>query len=424
MGVSEVFEEWDVYATRRQLIPRRKDLETILSSSTNKIVSLTGIRRCGKSSLLMLLRQRLKDKGEKSAYINLEDYRLKGVENPLDSVIKWFGDEGTLLLDEITAIHDYEGWLSRIHELLKGRLKLIVSSSRRSIIEPIKPLRGRVLPVELFPLSLGEHLDFKGIKLEPTTANKGRLETTLDEHLKFGGFPEVVLARDETEKVSILGSYLNDIVGLDVAEVSGMPLTTVKAFAEYALQAPNFSASKTLTYLKTLGHKLGKDSILNLEHYTGASYLIHFIHIYSRNIKDHALYPRKAYPGDTGFNYALQGRVDLGRLYENVVLLELKRRRQVLEEINYWKNARGEEVDFIVRRGNRIINSIQVAYDINDEKTYKREVNSLARCAEELQSEHALIITQGDSREIRVNGVSIKIISLEDWLLQSFSISM
>ena len=417
-AAAEVFKEWDAYASRRRLINREIDLDALIDASQRKIIGITGIRRSGKSSLLMLLRRRLADKGEKAAYINIEDTRLRADSNLLDDVLKWFGDEGTLLLDEVTSSPDHEGWLARTHELLKDRLRLIVSSSRSSLASPSKPLRGRILPVELHPLSFREFLSFKGVTVEHTTAGRGRLEKAFQEYIVFGGFPEVSLTPDETEKVSILSAYLRDIVGLDVAEVSGIDIATVKAFTEHALQTPTFSASKTLSYLKSLGFKLGKDKVLSLEHYTESSYLIHYTRIYSRNIKDRALYPRKAYPGDTGFVYALRGRIDLGRLYENAVLLELKRRNKGVTEINYWKSREGFETDFVIHRGARVMEAIQVAKDLSDPKTYARETQSLAKCASELGAEKAVVLADGQRQELRINGVSVVGKPILDWFLE------
>ena len=418
MSAPDVFHEWDTYAARRQLTPRDVDLNAIIEASQRKIVGITGIRRSGKSSLLMLLRQRLAQRTEKTAYINLEDTRLRQSPQPLDEALKWFGDEGTLLLDEVTAALDHEGWLARTHELLKDRLRLIVTSSRSTLASPSKPLRGRVLPVELYPLSLREYLAFRNIAVEATTAGRGRLEKALQEYLRLGGFPEVALTPDETEKVTILGTYLRDIVGLDVAEASGIDLTTVRAFAEYVLQTPTFSASKTLRHLKALGHRLGKDRILALEHYTESSYLVHYTRIYSRNIKARDQYQRKAYPGDTGFVYALQGRADTGRLAETIVLHELKRRRTGVTEINYWKNQNRAETDFIIRRGNEVQEAIQVAWDLTDPKTFNRETRGLARCASELKAEKATILTGGPPGETNVNGFTIQIKPIIEWLLE------
>jgi len=165
-----VFEEWNLYAKKKALKPRLIDLNRLISDSNLKIVGVTGIRRSGKSSILMLILQKLQNEGKKAAYVNLEDSRISDQKEVLDGLIKWFGDSGFLLLDELTSAPDWEGWLARNHELLKGQLRLIVSSSRASLSKPSKPLRGRLLAYELYPLSFKEYLQFSGIEVEHTTA--------------------------------------------------------------------------------------------------------------------------------------------------------------------------------------------------------------------------------------------------------------
>ena len=161
MEISQIFEEWNTYALRKVLVQRDVDLEAIERNSQSKIVAITGIRRCGKSSVLMLLAQKLANEGKKVCYVNVEDSRLGAEKDVLDQILKWFGDEGFMLLDEITSANDWSGWLARTHEFLKGKLHLVVGSSRRSLVVPSKPLRGRILSVELFPLSFKEFLTFQ-----------------------------------------------------------------------------------------------------------------------------------------------------------------------------------------------------------------------------------------------------------------------
>ncbi|MGC8816768.1 MAG: AAA family ATPase [Candidatus Hadarchaeum sp.] len=186
----------------------------------------------GKSSLLILFRQKLAGESKRVAYINLEDGRIKDAPEILDEVLKWFGDEGYLLLDEITSVRDWEGWLARNHEMLKGKLQLLVSSSRKKLAVPSKPLRGGVLPYELYPLSFEEFLQFSGIEFEPTTAGMGKIEKALQDYLIYGGFPEVTLVGEKTEKVRLLNSYFKDIAGLDVAEMAEETVTTVELFGK------------------------------------------------------------------------------------------------------------------------------------------------------------------------------------------------
>jgi len=415
METTGVFEEWSAYAKKKALLARDIDLGQIERGSASKIMAITGIRRAGKSSVLMLLAQKLSAEGKKVAYVNLEDSRLSG-EGVLDGILKWFGEDGFLLLDEVTSAHDWEGWLSRVHELLSGRLRLVVSSSRKGLALPNKPLRGRTIQIEMFPLSFKEFLSFRKVPVEKTTVGRGRLEKAFFEYLKYGGFPEVVLACDETDKVRILGSYFKDIVGLDIAEVSHQDPSTVEAFGRYALQSTYFSASKCLNFFKTVGHKIGKEKLLQLEKYSEAGYLFFFTPIFSYNIKDKAQYPRKAYCGDTGFYYAMGSRAGFGRLYENAAFLELKRRGQ---GIAYWKNKGGLEADFVLTRGSNVMEAIQVVYELDDATVKKREFGGISACADELKPKRLIILTKDKDGTADAGRCRIRLVPLMDWLLDA-----
>lgn len=413
-----VFEEWKTYAGKKALKKRALDLSGLISNSRLKIIGITGIRRSGKSSVLIMLQQELVKKGENTAYINLEDSRIKDNISVLDDVLKWFGDTGFLVLDEITGVHDWEGWLARNHELLKGRLHLIVSSSRKKLVIPSRPLRGRMLHYEMYPLSFREFMSFKGHKVELTVAGIGRIEQALDEYLIFGGFPEVVLTDDKTDKIQILNSYFRDIIGLDVAEMSDNSITTVELFGKYIIESPYFSASKSLNFFKGVGHKIGKESLLDLEKYSQEGYLFFFVSIFSHTIKDRSQYPRKAYLGDMGFMYSMSGRIDYGRLFENAVYLELKRDMPQQYDIHYWKNSQGFEVDFVIREGLAIKEIIQVTYELNSEKTKYREVRALAAFARESGLDHGLIITKDFENVEIVDEIKIHFMPLWKWLLK------
>lgn len=417
MDSKEVFEEWNIYASKKELLERDIRFDSIILNSKLKIVAVTGIRRAGKSSILMLLAQKLAKQGEKTCYLNLEDSRIKDIKEILDEAIKWFGDSGYMLLDEVTSVGDWEGWLARNHELLKGKLRIIVSSSRKGITLPSKPLRGRVLTYELYPLSFGEFLEFKNIKREKTTAGRGNLEKAFFEYLKYGGFPEVALTTGKIDRINLLNSYFKDIIGLDIAEMAHEDMAAVEIFGKYVIQSTYFSASKCLNFFKTLGYRIGKEKILSLEHYAQAGNLFFFIPIFSYNIKDKSQYPRKAYCGDSGFSYGIAGKMDLGRLFENAAFLELKRRLQGQKEICYWKNKEGLETDFVIKQGTNVSEVIQVTYGLENEKTRKREIKGLVACFKELKAKRATILTKDVSETKKIDGVKIKFVPLMDWLL-------
>ncbi len=418
MNPSEtIFEEWKTYAQKKALKARAIDLRGIITNSNLKVIGITGIRRSGKSSILIMLQQMLVRDGGNAAYINLEDSRIKDDITLLDDVLKWFGDKGYLLLDEVTVAHDWEGWLARNHELLKGKLNLIVSSSRKKLVTPSRPLRGRMLSYELYPLSFKEFLNFIGVEVELTVAGIGRIEKALDEYLMYGGFPEVVLIEDKTDKIRILNSYFRDIIGLDVAEMSDQSITTVELFGKYIIETPHFSASRCLNFFKGLGHKIGKESLLDLEKYSQEAYLFFFANIFSYTLKDRTQYPRKSYLGDTGFMHAISGKTDMGRLFENAVFLELKRKTPQQHDIHYWKNKEGFETDFVIREGLNIKEIIQVAYELNSEKTKNREVRGLVTCASEAGLNHGMIITKEFEGIETADGIKITFVPLWKWLL-------
>jgi len=414
----QIFEEWDAYSQKKELRSRHFDLDGMVKNSKLKIVAITGIRRAGKTSLLILLRQKLAREGYKVRYLNLEDSRLKNDQFLLDNVLKWFGEEGYLILDEVTNAQDWESWLARIHEMLKGKLNLILSSSRKGLAIPSKPLRGRILAYESFPLSFQEFLEFRFIKPEFTIYGHGQIEKALEEYLIYGGFPEVVLSSEKTEKIQLLGSYFRDIIGLDVAEISKENISVVELFGKYIVDAPYFSASKCLNFFKSVGYKTSKTSLLHLEKYSQESYLFFFLPIFSYTIKDRSQYSRKSYFGDLGFLYAISGRVDWGRLYENAVFLELKRKNISTIDLNYWKNPEGKEVDFILREGTKTKEIIQVVYDLMDKKTVEREVESLKACAKALKVKKGLIITKDVEKVEEESGLVISYVPLWKWLLK------
>jgi len=417
-NVEDVFEEWNTYAGSRELIARDINLESIKSNSRLKIISISGVRRSGKTSILLILHNLLRKQNEKVAYINLEDSRIKNKEI-LDKIIKWFGDTGYLLLDEITSVNDWENWLSRNHEMLKGKLKIIVSSSRSNLIFPAKSLRGRILSNELYPLSFKEFLNFKKFEIEKTTAGIGKIEKEVLEYLTYGGFPESVLTKNNTEKIRLIDSYFKDIISLDVAEIAKENLSTIELFGKYVIESSYFSASKCLNFFKSAGYKIAKQTLLNIEKSSEEGYLFFFIPIYSRTIKDRSQYPRKTYLGDTGFMYAISGKMDMGKLFENAVFLELKRRLPKNMEINYWKNRQQDsEVDFVIREGLKAKEIIQVCYSINDEKTKSREIKGIINCSKELKSGKGLIITKDFEKHETIDGIKIKFIPLWKWLLE------
>lgn len=407
--MEKIFEEWCEYANEKEL--KNRDIShNLLELAEKKIIFITGIRRAGKSSLMMLLMRNLP---EKSAYINLEDERFPRQTTSLDSILRWFGDKGYLFLDEITSINNWEGWLARVHEQTKGKLKIIASSSIRTVSNITKPLRGRVIEYELFPLSFKEFLSFKNLKILKTTAGEAILKKALREYLIFGGYPEVVQCENDTDKTLILLSYFRDIVALDIAEKSKSNLSFVNMVTRYMLDSTLFSASKCTNFLKSVGIKTGKEKILELERIAELSYLFFFLPIFSFNIKDKFQYPRKTYPGDTGFIHSVSKEKRMGKIYESAVFLSLRRNLQPDEEIGHWKDQSNFEVDFVTKKGLEVGNIIQVSLG---EDIKEREFRAGMKAAKEFNKDEVILIGDNEGIEQR-DGITFRLIPLQQWLL-------
>lgn len=231
------------YSLKRNLLPQDIDLDLVARRSHGFIMGMTGLRRSGKSSLLMNLAKKLQKDGKHVAYINLEDQRLQGAEDLWDRLLAWFGDEdGYLLLDEVTSAPGWGGFLARAHELYKDHLHLVVTSSRSGLSLPPKELRGRIMPLEIFSLNFREYLRFQGIETSPNSIGRSRARSSFDSYLKWGGMPQVTMEKDEVEKIAILNLIYRNTIAMDVAESARYDLAEIELIGRYLLQSPYFSA--------------------------------------------------------------------------------------------------------------------------------------------------------------------------------------
>ena len=418
-NVEDVLNEWGSVAANKPLKNREFNINKAIAESNNRVVSITGIRRAGKSSVLMLIYRKLAALGKKIAYANLEDNRLQ-VPNTLDNILKQTPNAEWLLLDEVTAAKEWENWIHRINEM--KNVHLITTSSLNKLSRfPPKALRGRISYFELFPLSFIEFLEFKNIKRPETIREIGVVERELEQYLIYGGFPEVVLSEN---KVSILQEYMNSIIALDVAALSSVPLKVVSDFSAQLNETTLFSATKLENVMKNIGHRIGKSTLLELEQLFETAYLAFFVPVFSTKIKDEALYPRKVYLGDTGFIYAARGKKNFGRTYENAAFLQLRRKLTPLEQISYYRSAGNLEVDFVIRQGTAVKKLIQVVYEL-EEETKERELRALVEAATEFDLDgkkgELLVITKDYEAHEEIEGKKITYKTLWKWLIEEKS---
>ena len=404
----------------KELKVKKRDIKISLNS--NKIVSIVGVRRSGKTYILFDLINSLREKIDRKniIYINFEDDRLFGLKgNDLGLLIDAYfemypkkrDEKIYLFLDEIQEIEGWEKFVRRIYDTLNIQIFLTGSSAKMLSKEIASSLRGRSITYEIFPLSFKEYLDFKEIEINLYSSKSlSFIKNYFEKYLKEGGFPEIVFEEDEDIKAKILRDYVDLIVYRDIIERYNIKnLSLLKFIIKYSFSNPAtlLSFNKLYNELKTLGYKLSKDTLFDYFEYLNDAYTLFLTPIFRSSVKEENRNPKKLFIVDNGFNYIFNTSFspDYSKLYENLVFLHLRRKYQ---EIYYFKEK--QEVDFFVPQDKLLIN---VSYKINNEKTLKREINALKEAMEKLKIKESFLITNEIEKEIE----NIKIIPLWKFLL-------
>ena len=387
---------------------------------SNQIKVITGPRRAGKSIFCLQLLH-----GREFAYINFDDENLAGLKKEdLNLVLKafyeLFGKPRYLFLDEVQNI---EGWELFVNRLKRSGFNLIVTGSNARLLsrELATHLTGRHFALEVFPFSFREYLAYFGIghRDAPVTTEKAaRLKRELERYISLGGFPE---AYREPEPKRYLSSLYSSIITRDILLRHGVKyIKALRELSHYLIS--NFSCRMTFTKLKNVFGFKSVHTAQNYFSFLEESYLVLPVHKFSFKAKEKSGAPRKVYAIDTGFIHNFPGRwsADIGRLYENIVAVELFRRmsREPDLEFFYWQDYSGKEVDFVLKKGPAVRELIQVCFDLENIDVRTREFKSLSRAAQELSCSKLLIITSEKSGLEKFRGKTIELIPLWQWLLE------
>lgn len=397
-------------------------------ASTKHIVVVTGARRSGKSYLLRQFVKKLISQGlpkTDTLMINFEDPRFLELDTNLlqkiyEVYLEMLKPQGQpyIFLDEVQEVKHWEKWVCSIHEL--GKAKIILSGSNAKLLsrEFATLLTGRHLDLTIFPLSFKEFLHFKNLTVadDLDLINKRiEIKTLLNEYLESGSFPEVVLRERKKE---ILLSYFDDILNKDLVRRYRIRRgEKLNALAKFYLT--NISSPITFNSLeKFLG--VSASTIEKYSEYLHVAYLTFFLKRFSFKIKEQEKSPRKVYTIDPGLANAIGFRFtqNTGRLAENAVFLELQRRKAVNPEIEvyYWKDTLQREVDFVIKRGLKLKQLIQVCWEIEEPQTKSRELRGLSKAMDKLGVSEGLVITGDYESEDK----PFKFIPLWKWLLTGF----
>lgn len=428
----KILEDWNFWVKDMETGVNRKlyldVLEGRLPSELIKVI--IGARRSGKSYIMRQLAKWLieKKKVDKSniLIINFEDPRLTGLSTKLiqqafDVYLETYKPKGKIyvFLDEVQEIPRWEKWVRMMQELDKANIIVSGSNSKLLSSELATVLTGRHLDMTVLPLSFREFLKFRKLEIKNNLElirNDTELKSLLGEFLKFGSFPLVVLGQDK--KYALL-SYFDDVVNKDLIKRYKIRKTEeikslIKLYLSNISSPITFSSSGKFLNMSAL-------SVERFSAYLETSYLVFFLKRFSFKIKEQEKSPRKVYAVDTGLanNVGFQFSANSGRLAENLVFLELKRRSYLNPwmEIYYWKSLTHEEVDFLVKEDTKVKELIQVCWDIQDMSTKKRETKALLKAMDEFKLKKGLIITEDHEGEEKVDGKKIQYVTLRKWLL-------
>ena len=394
---------------------------------SKKIISLIGVRRSGKSSILFDMINTLRQKVPKEniIYINFEDDRLYPLElSHLDMILESYyelyptkrDEKVYLFLDEIQAVPQWEVYVRRIYDTLNLQIFITGSSAKLLSTEMATSLRGRTISYEIFPFSFKEYLRFQNIEVNlHSSKSLSFIKNALSSYLKDGGFAETI-GEDKTIAREILSDYLELIVYKDIVDrynISNRSLLKILNKYCFTNIATLISFNKLCNDFKSQGYKLSKDTLFQYISHLEDAYALFTVPIYRNSIKEEQRNPKKVYAIDNGFkkiyDYAIDK--DISKLYENLVFLPL---RAKTKNIYYFKQ--NQEVDFYAKLDDSEI-LVNVSYKIEDTKTRKREIDGLLEAMEYFKLKNAYLVTEDEDTTIEIEDKKIFIVPLYKYLL-------
>ncbi len=385
---------------------------------TKEIQLVLGARRTGKSTLLYQIIDSLKITPQAVLFINLDEPLFQSkADDPefLSSLIEehMFQHKNIknfyVFIDEI---QNYNFWVQTIKTLhdVSQNIKFILTGSTSTLIESKMGTRlsGRYFSTVVYPLSFQEFLVFKGVS-KPTSSEK---KYFLQEYLKYGAFPRVVLEKDKTLKRELLKNYFQTIYLKDIVypyEIRNNKDVFDLLYFVLSNVGKPFSYS---SIAKTLG--MAVDTVKEYLVYARQAYLLFSVNKFDYSVKKQLANPKKMYCLDTGLVniISFQFSENKGRILENLVFLTLKKR---YEDIFYHKN--GGECDFVIKEGLKIKQAIQVTLSLRNPKVREREIKGLINAMNAYKLKEGLIITEGEKESIKRDGKTIHVKPVYEWLL-------
>ena len=400
-----------------QKIKRKTELDKLfVLKDKNLIKVVTGVRRAGKSTLLLQFQELLKAENPNVSLISinmdLPEFRFLAEKNwkEIYDYIKNLLRENVanyVFIDEIQNIPEFEKLLEGL--FVTPNVDLYVTGSNAYLLssELATLLTGRAFEINILPFSFAEYLEFTGKISNPDRA--------FFEYLRTGGFPEAVGLAESGEDFAYqyLKTVFQNIYESDIQKRQTIyHETSYNEVVNFLIDSvgSTVSARNIAGVLTANGKKIDNKTVSKYIDTLVESYLFYKVNRYDIKGKQHLSTQEKYYLVDLGLRYALLGKeltADAGHLLENVIFLELQRRNSQI-----WIGKTDNlEVDFVVRDKNGYTKYIQVAYTVKEQKTLERELAPFAKIPD---FNERLLITM-DYETGSHNGV--KQVNAIDWLL-------
>lgn len=411
-----------------------KTRDNPLPINVGKIITIPGVRRCGKSSRMEVVVNELLSMGVDSKrilWISFDDERLVRMKSDeLDQIIEAYREmypdisvkDTYVFFDEIQLIDGWEYFVMRLYKHYTKNIYISGSNASMLSSELKSALRGWPEEEETYPLSFHEYCNFKGINTDSwMESDLAKIRNSFFTYNNEGGFPEVVLTDNPLNKVKILQGYFNTMLLKDIVE--HYELSNIEVLRYYLKRImANLTKPTSIRAIygdiKSRGLKVSKDNLYDWSQYACDIFMFVRISNYSRSLQKVENSQPKYYCIDNGLRDAvlLPQSNDDGKKLENTVFMQLYRQRTAVDRIYYYQGK--TECDFVIQRGVDIIQLIQVSWDIEEAETRKREINGLLEASEVTSCNNLLIITADNREEILTEGgKTINVQPAWRWLL-------
>lgn len=347
---------------------------------------LTGVRRCGKSTVMEMIKEELLQRGISKE--NIISYRFDSLENEeIDTASKLYKEikrqvrkdkKMYIFLDEIQEVKDWEKAANSFLSDFGADVYVTGSNSRMMSSEISTYLTGRYVSFRIYPLSFSEYLEFR-----KTYADWNDIYSEFARYIRFGGFPALQLQEYSLDSAyTVVRDIYNSTIFTDIVKRSQIrKIDQLERIVKYTFSNTGqpFSALSLSKYLKSQNRSMDPETVYNYLSKLESAYILHRCSRFDIRGKEILKTQEKFYLADPAFRFAVLGfnEDDVASTLENIVFLELRHRGYDV----YVGKLDQNEIDFVAVRQNEKL-YIQIAQEISSEKTKEREYGNLLSIAD------------------------------------------